>query len=109
MIQHREAVMGRKADGPGLGEPREGRLGELGTGSQGWKGGYTENGDSARSHMEKTRGNGCKLPLGRIPTGHQRTMVDSENNEPLEQSPKGMVEPPTWGTAQLKRVLGHLV
>lgn len=65
MIQHREAVMWGKAEGPGLGEPWEGRLEVLGTGSQGWEGGYRGDGDSARSHMEKTRGNGDKLPLGR--------------------------------------------
>ncbi|KAK4830388.1 hypothetical protein QYF61_010899 [Mycteria americana] len=87
--------------------------GDLVTMFQYLKGGYKEYGDSlfTRSHMEKTRGNGYKLLLGKFQLdtrGRFFTMriICYWNNLPRE-----VVDSPTLDTSkiQLDRVLGHLV
>ncbi|PKU49449.1 hypothetical protein llap_314 [Limosa lapponica baueri] len=76
------------------------------------KGGYKEDGDSlfTRGHMEKTRGNGYKLLLGRFRLDARgefftMTTISHWNNVPSE-----VVDSPSFDTLkiQLHRVVGHL-
>ena len=70
----------------GLFSLEERRLrGDLVTMFQYLKGGYKGDGDSllTRSHMEKMRGNGCGLLLGRFWLD-TRKIFHNESNQPLE-------------------------
>ena len=112
----------------GLGSlPYEERLRELGLFSlerrrlrgdiitmfQDLKGGYKEDGDSVftRSHMEKTRGNGYKLLLGRVRLDTRGKYFTTKTVRHWNNLPGEVVDSPTLATfkIQLDRVLGHLV
>ncbi|KAK4810867.1 hypothetical protein QYF61_008839 [Mycteria americana] len=55
---------------------------------------------STSSHMEKTRGNGCKLHRERFHIDIRKTFFYSENNHSLEQLPQGYGKVPIAGGFQ---------
>ena len=87
--------------------------GDLVTMVQYLKGGYKEGGDSlfTRSHMEKTRGNGCKLLLGRFRLDTRGKFFTMRTINHWNNLPREVVDSPTLDTFKiwLDRVLGHLV
>ncbi|KAK4828431.1 hypothetical protein QYF61_026588 [Mycteria americana] len=76
------------------------------------KGGYKEDGDSlfTRSHMEKMRGNGYKLLLGRFQLDTKGRFFTMRTTSHGNNLPREVVDSPTLDTSkiQLDRVLGHL-
>lgn len=54
-----------------------------------------------KESVEKPRGDGDKLLLGRFPLTHRETFPH-ENNQPLESSPRGSGGFPTWGTWKMQ-------
>ena len=112
----------------GLGSlPYEDRLGELGlfslekrrltgdliTMHQYLRGSYQEDGDSllTRSHMERTRGNGHKLLLGRFRLDTRGKFFTVRTVNHWNNLPREVVDSATLDTfkSRLDRVLGHLV
>ena len=87
--------------------------GDLITMFQYLKGGYKEDGDSGftRSHMEKMRGNGYKLLLGRVRLDTRGKYFTTKTVSHWNNLPGEVVDSPTLATfkIQLDRVLGHLV
>ncbi|GAB0179369.1 hypothetical protein GRJ2_000402200 [Grus japonensis] len=77
------------------------------------KGGYKEDGDSlfTRNCMEKTRGNGCKLLLGRFQLDTRGQFFTMRTISHWNNLAREVVDSPTLDTfkIQLDRVLGHLV
>ena len=87
--------------------------GDLITMFQYLKGGYEEDGDSlfTRSHMEKTRGNGYKLCLGRFQLDTRGRFFTMRTISHWNNLPREVVDSPTLHTFKilLDMVLGHLV
>ena len=87
--------------------------GDLITMFQYLKGGYKEDGDSlfTRSHMEKMRGNGYKLLLGRFQLDTRGKFFIMRTISHWNNLPREVVDSPTLDAfkIQLDRVLGHLV
>ncbi|GAB0185824.1 hypothetical protein GRJ2_001047700 [Grus japonensis] len=77
------------------------------------KGGYKEDGDSLfiRSHVEKTRGSGCKLLLGRFQLDSRGKFFTMRTISHWNNLPREVVDSPTLDTFKiwLDGVLGHLV
>ncbi|KAK4830472.1 hypothetical protein QYF61_011196 [Mycteria americana] len=87
--------------------------GDLITMFQYLKGGYKANGDSlfTRSHMEKMRGNGYKLLLGRFQLDTRGKFFTMRTISHWNNLPRQAVDSPTVGTFRIRLdgVLGHLV
>ncbi|KAM6317644.1 LOW QUALITY PROTEIN: cilia- and flagella-associated protein 52 [Podargus strigoides] len=75
-------------------------------------GGSKEDGDSlfTRRQIEKTRGNGYKLPPGRLQLGTRGKLLTMRTISHWDNLPGEVVDTPTWDTfkIQLDRVLGCL-
>ncbi|GAB0187282.1 hypothetical protein GRJ2_001193500 [Grus japonensis] len=87
--------------------------GDLITMFQYLKSGYKEDGDSllTRRHMEKTRGNGYKLLLGRFQLDTRRKFFTMRIISHWNNLPREATDSPAVDTLKiwLDRVLGHLV
>ncbi|KAK4824361.1 LOW QUALITY PROTEIN: hypothetical protein QYF61_014021 [Mycteria americana] len=87
--------------------------GDLITMFQYLKGGYKEDGDSLlkRSHMEKARGNGYKLLLGRLRLDTRGIFFTMRTISHCNNLPREVVDSPTLDSFKiwLDRVLGRLV
>ncbi|GAB0186012.1 hypothetical protein GRJ2_001066500 [Grus japonensis] len=88
----------------GLFSLEEGLREDLITMFQYLKGGYKEEGDSlfTRSHMEKTRGNGCKLLLGRFRLDTRGKFFPLRTISHWNNLPREVVDSPALDTFKIR-------